>query len=117
MAWSGELLDRALRLPRGEVNIHFEDTTGDAAGRPPGILRGGWHLRMPFIYRIHKAPLVTIPQGKIGYVYARDGDPLHPSQTLARVGEALNASGVANLVPVPAPAHRQRMPVAISRKW
>ena len=26
-----------------------------------------------------------IPQGKIGYVYSRDGDPLQPSQTLARV--------------------------------
>src|SRR5262249_41325915 len=27
----------------------------------------------------------TIPQGKIGYVYARDGEPLPPSQTLGRV--------------------------------
>jgi uncharacterized membrane protein YqiK len=27
-------------------------------------------------------PLVTVPQGKIGYVYARDGQPLSPSQTL-----------------------------------
>ena len=30
-------------------------------------------------------PLVTIPQGKIGYVYARDGKPLPPSQTLGSV--------------------------------
>jgi uncharacterized membrane protein YqiK len=30
-------------------------------------------------------PLVTIPQGKIGYVYARDGEPLLPTQTLGRV--------------------------------
>ena len=28
-------------------------------------------------------PLVTIPQGKIGYVFARDGRPLAPMQTLA----------------------------------
>jgi uncharacterized membrane protein YqiK len=28
--------------------------------------------------------LVSIPQGKIGYVYARDGQPLEPSQTLGR---------------------------------
>ncbi len=30
-------------------------------------------------------PLVTVPQGKIGYVYARDGEPLAPSQTLGCV--------------------------------
>ena len=29
-------------------------------------------------------PLVTVPQGKIAYVYARDGEPLSPGQTLAR---------------------------------
>ena len=32
-----------------------------------------------------RVPLVTVPQGKIGYVYARDGEPLGPSQTLGRV--------------------------------
>ena len=31
------------------------------------------------------APLVTIPQGKIGYVYARDGEPLPAGQTLGSV--------------------------------
>src|SRR4029078_13441101 len=41
-------------------------------------------------YSIHKSPLVTIRQGKIGYVYARDGDPLPPSQTLGRVVESHN---------------------------
>ena len=30
-----------------------------------------------------RMPLVTIPQGKIGYVFARDGQPLPPTQTLA----------------------------------
>src|SRR5262249_33728522 len=35
-------------------------------------------------------PLVTIPQGKIGYVYARDGESLPPSQTLGRVVECNN---------------------------
>jgi uncharacterized membrane protein YqiK len=29
-------------------------------------------------------PLVTVPQGKIGYVYARDGAALSPSQTLGQ---------------------------------
>ena len=28
---------------------------------------------MPFQYRVHTMPLVTIPQGQIGYVFARDG--------------------------------------------
>ena len=32
---------------------------------------------------MHRAPLVTIPQGKIGYIFARDGQLLSPTQTLA----------------------------------
>ena len=54
------------------------------AGFQPELLRGGWHVLMPFQYRIHKMPLVTIPQGKVGYVFARDGQPLPPTQTLAQ---------------------------------
>src|SRR5262249_31759652 len=38
----------------------------------------------------HKVPLVTVPQGKIGYVYARDGEPLPAGQTLGRVVECNN---------------------------
>ncbi len=53
------------------------------AGFQPDILRGGFHFFFPFQYRVHKAPLVTIPQGQIGYVFARDGIPLAPIQTLA----------------------------------
>ncbi len=33
---------------------------------------------------MHQVPLVTISQGKIGYVYARDGQPLMPNQALGR---------------------------------
>ncbi|MBI4913426.1 MAG: flotillin family protein [Acidobacteria bacterium] len=55
----------------------------EEAGFQPELLRGGWHLLMPFQYRIHKMPLVTIPQGKIGYVFARDGQDLPPTQALA----------------------------------
>ncbi len=54
------------------------------AGFQPELLRGGWHVLMPFQYRLHKMPLVTIPQGKIGYLFARDGSPLPPTQTLAQ---------------------------------
>src|SRR5690349_5915454 len=50
------------------------------AGFQPDVLRGGVHFRMPFQYRVHKLPLVTIPQGKIGYVFARDGVALSPTQ-------------------------------------
>ncbi|HEX7665141.1 MAG TPA: hypothetical protein VF407_11535, partial [Polyangiaceae bacterium] len=53
------------------------------AGFQPHMLRGGMHFLMPFQYRVHVMPLVTIPQGRIGYVYARDGQALAPTQTLA----------------------------------
>ncbi|HEY1921406.1 MAG TPA: SPFH domain-containing protein [Tepidisphaeraceae bacterium] len=56
------------------------------AGYQADLLRGGVHLfYWPWQYRIHKVSLVIVPQGKIGYAYARDGDPLPPSQTLGRV--------------------------------
>src|SRR5713226_4214313 len=58
----------------------------EEAGYHVDLLRGGFHLRLwRWQYRIHKVALVTVPQGKIGYVYARDGQPLQPSQTLGRV--------------------------------
>ena len=53
------------------------------AGFQPEVMRGGYHFFFPFQYRIHTQPLVTIPQGQIGYVFARDGAPLGPTQTLA----------------------------------
>jgi uncharacterized membrane protein YqiK len=53
------------------------------AGYQPAVLRGGFHFFFPFQYRLHAEPLVTIPQGQIGYVFARDGAPLEPTQTLA----------------------------------
>jgi uncharacterized membrane protein YqiK len=59
---------------------------GGEAGFQADLLRGGIHFGLwRWQYRIHKVRLVTIPQGKIGYVYARDGEPLQPSQTLARI--------------------------------
>ncbi|MEO8825725.1 MAG: SPFH domain-containing protein [Chthoniobacterales bacterium] len=59
--------------------------TGEA-GYQAELLRGGLHFGFfPWQYRVHKQPLVTISEGKIGYIYARDGDPLPPVQTLGRV--------------------------------
>ncbi len=61
------------------------------AGFQADLLRGGVHFGLwRWQYRVHTMPLVTIPQGKIGYVYARDGQPLPPSQTLGRVVECNN---------------------------
>jgi uncharacterized membrane protein YqiK len=58
------------------------------AGFQPGVLRGGLHWLMPLQYTVHTEPLVTIPQGKIGYVFARDGRALEPGQALASNLEA-----------------------------
>jgi uncharacterized membrane protein YqiK len=61
------------------------------AGYQADLLRGGLHFGLwRWQYRVHKMPLVSIPQGQIGYVYARDGDPLPPSQTLGRVATCNN---------------------------
>ena len=68
--------------PSGSVTHGIIALNGEA-GFQPELLRGGWHVLMPFQYRLHQMPLVTIPQGKIGYVFARDGQPLPPTQTLA----------------------------------
>jgi len=67
---------------KGSVKTGLVALNGEA-GFQPNLLRGGWHFLTPFQYRIHKMPLVTIPQGKIGYVFARDGKDLPPSQALA----------------------------------
>jgi uncharacterized membrane protein YqiK len=53
------------------------------AGFQVDLLRGGIHFGYwRWQYRVHICSLATVPQGKIGYVYARDGQPLRPSQTL-----------------------------------
>ena len=61
----------------GLIALHGE------AGFQPDVLRGGVHLFVPFQYRLHVQPLVTIPQGRIGYIFARDGAPLAADQALA----------------------------------
>jgi len=55
------------------------------AGYQPEVLRGGIHFRTIFQYKVRICPLVTIPQGQIAYVFARDGEPLTPTQTLSRI--------------------------------
>ena len=60
-------------------------------GFQPDVLRGGIFFNLfRWKYRIHKVPLVAIPQGKIGYIYARDGEALAPSQTIGRIARCNN---------------------------
>jgi uncharacterized membrane protein YqiK len=67
---------------KGSVRSGLIALEGEA-GFQPDVLRGGWHFLKPFQYRIHKMQLVTIPQGEIGYIFARDGQSLPPTQALA----------------------------------
>jgi uncharacterized membrane protein YqiK len=67
---------------KGSVRSGLIALAGEA-GFQPDLLRGGWHFLVPFQYRIHRMPLVTIPQGEIGYLFARDGHSLPPTQSLA----------------------------------
>jgi len=67
---------------KGSIKSGFIALSGEA-GYQPNVLRGGLHYLMPVQYAVHIAPLVTITQGKIGYIFSRDGLPLAPDQTLA----------------------------------
>ena len=67
---------------KGSVKSGFIALNNEA-GFQPQVLRGGLHYLIPFQYAVHMAPLVTITQGKIGYIFARDGQDLAPDQTLA----------------------------------
>jgi uncharacterized membrane protein YqiK len=73
----------------GSVEAGLIALNGEA-GFQPAVLRGGMHWLMPFQYRVHILPLVTIPQGKIGYLFARDGLTLAATQTLASNTQADN---------------------------
>ncbi len=70
---------------KGSVKSDSFIALNKEAGYQPNLLRGGIHFLIPFQYRVHLMPLVTIPQGQIGYVFARDGQPLAPTQTLGMV--------------------------------
>ncbi|WP_329742035.1 SPFH domain-containing protein [Dyella sp. A6] len=70
--WGAASLDQGLIALNSEV------------GYQPRVLRGGLHYFFPFQYRVHKQDLVTIPQGEIGYLFARDGKDLVDGQALGR---------------------------------
>lgn len=77
----------------GSVSEGFIALNGEA-GFQPDTVRGGFHFFVPFQYRVHRVPLVSIPQGQIGYVYARDGVALAPEQTLAQNDKASDFENV-----------------------
>ncbi len=69
---------------KGSLNEQIIALKGEA-GYQPQIIRGGIHFLTPLMYKVHTCPLVTVPQGQIAYVFARDGKPLDPTQTLGKV--------------------------------
>lgn len=79
--------------PKGSLKDAIIALHGEA-GYQPEVLRGGIHFKPPFVYRVRAMPLITIPQGKIGYVFARDGKMLQPEQTLGQVVECANFQDV-----------------------
>ncbi len=81
------------RFGRKSVKSGFIALHGEA-GYQPDVLRGGLHYLIPIQYVIHIAPLVTISQGKIGYIFARDGEPLSAMQVLASNTTANNFQDV-----------------------
>jgi len=65
------------------------------AGFQPEVLRGGIHFGYwRWQYAVHKRNLITIRQGKIGYVFSRAGQPLSATQTLCKYVECNNFQNV-----------------------
>ena len=71
------------KIGHGRVRSGLIAMKGEA-GFQPDVLRGGFYLLNPLFDECHVTSLVTVPQGQIGYVFARDGESLSPIQTLAR---------------------------------
>lgn len=69
---------------KGSLNEQIIALNGEA-GYQPKVLRGGIHFLTPLMFKVHICSLVTIPQGQIAYVFARDGKPLEPTQTLGQI--------------------------------
>ena len=76
------VVEKRFSFTKGSVKSGLIALKGEA-GYQPKVLRGGWHYLIPLQYTVHMMPLVTITQGRIGYVFARDGQQLEPTQVLA----------------------------------
>jgi uncharacterized membrane protein YqiK len=74
--------------PKGSLKGGRIVASHEEAGFQTRLLRGGLHFGFyPFQFSVHKQPLITVAEGKIAYLYARDGQPLPPTQTLGKVVE------------------------------
>lgn len=73
---------------RGSLKGGFIALHG-SAGFQPDVLRGGVHFFFPFQFRIHVRPLPSVPQGTIGYVFARSGADLRPGQALGSLPDSI----------------------------
>ena len=72
--------------PRGSLAHGRIIALAGEAGFQARVLRGGLHLGYPFwMYRVHTVPLVIVSEGRLGYVYARGGEPLGAAQTLGAI--------------------------------
>ncbi len=72
-SWKGSVPDGQILALDGEAGFQAE------------LLRGGLHFGYwRWQYSVPRMRLVTVSQGKLGYVYARDGEPLSSSQTLGQ---------------------------------
>ncbi|HUE13287.1 MAG TPA: SPFH domain-containing protein [Planctomycetaceae bacterium] len=77
--------------PSGSLGEGQLIATDGKAGYQARLLRGGVHLGYwRWQYAVHKLPLVTVKQGCIAYVFARDGVPLESGQTLGRIVDCNN---------------------------
>ena len=54
---------------------------GSGPGFLPATIKGGWHVFLPYKYRVHRQKLITVRS--IGYLFARTGAPLAEGQALA----------------------------------
>ncbi len=60
------------------------------AGYQPDTLGAGLHFRTPILFRVIKTQRVTITEGELGIVFARDGASLASSQKTARIVKGNN---------------------------
>ena len=91
-------------VPEGQIIA-----LGDEAGYQARLLRGGIHWGLwRWQYAVHKVRLVNVSEGRMGYVYARDGQPLPSSQTLGRVVPCNNFQDAAAFLSGAVPGQRGR---------
>lgn len=108
---ANDRLGIAERLWSGKGSLKGGDiiALNGEAGYLPDPLRGGvqmWWWRWQ--YKIHKKPLITVKQCKLGYVFSRIGSSLGPSQTLGKVVQCDNFQDVKAFLEAGGQKGRQR---------